>query len=105
MTAYQACGSKTPGELLSVLPGSTLRTAVGMMMVIHIVVTYTIFQQVLTRATCLRFFPKALLDGPSAHMLWFMVSTSFMVGGWIVANAVPLFSDIMNITGSIFSTQ
>merc|ERR1712048_1305926 len=28
-----------------------------------------------------------------------------MLGAWTIANAVPLFSDIVNITGSLLSTQ
>lgn len=82
-----------------------MKTLVGVMMVLHIIVTYTILQQVLVRATCLRFAPGALLFGAAARLQWFAVSTSYLAAAWVVANAVPLFSDIVNITGNLLSTQ
>merc|ERR1712224_573667 len=78
---------------------------VGVMMVIHLIVTYTLLQQVLTRATCSRFVPAALSPGVLGHGLWFCVSTGFMMGAWLVANSMPLFTDIINITGSLLQTQ
>ena len=52
--AYQTCGDKTPDELLNVLDGNAFKSVIGIMMVLHLIVTYTIMQQVLTRAICLR---------------------------------------------------
>jgi amino acid permease len=103
--AYHACGIHTPGELLLVLPDTDVKACVGVMMVIHLIVSYTILQQVLTRATCLRFVPKALESGCAARAMWFVVSTGIMCIAYVLANAAPLFSDIVNITGAFLGSQ
>mmetsp|Transcript_4957 Transcript_4957/g.8660 ORF Transcript_4957/g.8660 Transcript_4957/m.8660 type:complete len:503 (+) Transcript_4957:23-1531(+) len=103
--AFYVCGAATPGELLDVLPNTPRQTAVGILMVIHLIVTYTILQQVITRAVCLHFWPHALGQGVKARAVWCSTSTGIMGAAYIVANTIPLFSDIVNITGGLLSTQ
>lgn len=45
VVSYQKCGSGTPGELLQVLPDGPLRAASGVLMVVHLIVTYTILNR------------------------------------------------------------
>mmetsp|Transcript_25384 Transcript_25384/g.84855 ORF Transcript_25384/g.84855 Transcript_25384/m.84855 type:complete len:325 (+) Transcript_25384:184-1158(+) len=103
--SYHTCGRGTPGELLQVVPPGGWSIAVGVLMIIHMTVTYTILQQVLTRACCLFLVPGALGQGPSARAKWFVVSTVLMALAYVVANSVPLFTDIVNLTGGLLSTQ
>merc|ERR1719198_414432 len=103
--AYRTCGDKAPDELMKVLDGNAFKSVIGIAMVLHLIVTYTIMQQVLTRAICLRFVPRALSKGASAHTQWFIVSTILMALAWIIANTVPLFSDIVSITGNFLCAQ
>lgn len=105
VAAFYVCGAATPGELLDVLPKTPRQSAVGILMVIHLIVTYTILQQVLTRAICLFFWPMALADGLKSRAAWFIVSTGIMGFAYVVASSIPLFSDIVNITGGLLSTQ
>lgn len=103
--AFSTCGSKTPGELMDVLVPGPRRVVVGVLMVVHLIVTYTILQQVLTRATCMYFVPRALEFNVGARVRWLAVSTSYMLLAYVVANSVPLFEDIVNVTGGALSTQ
>jgi len=49
--------------------------------------------------------PSALAPGMQAKSKWFVVSTTVMTCAWILANSIPLFSDIVSITGALLSTQ
>ena len=42
--------------------------------------------------------------GAGGHVKWFAVSSTIMVVGYVIAESVPLFSDVVGITGSLFST-
>jgi len=103
--SYSKCGPKTPGELLTVLPKSGITSVAGVLMVLHLLVTYTILQQVLVRAICVYFVPRAVLPGRKGHVQWFFVSATVICLSWVLANVIPYFSDIVNITGGLLSTQ
>ena len=62
-------------------------------MVIHLMVTYTISQQVLSRAICAYLFPEALQDGIVARFKWFLVTSGMMAACFLVANLIPLFQE------------
>ena len=91
--SYLACGKNTPGDLLLVLPSGWRKSLAGVLMVIHLMVTYTISQQVLNRAICVYFLPGALVEGPSARFKWFLVTSGVMAACFTLANAIPLFQD------------
>jgi len=103
--SYHACGDNTPGELLLVLPFDWRKSLAGALMVVHISVTYTISQQVFNRALCVYLVPGALGVGFQARAKWFFVTTGSMGACYVFANAIPLFEDIVNMTGSLLSTQ
>ena len=103
--AFRACAENTPGNILLVLPSDWRKGTCGALMVIHLLVTYTISQQVLNRAVCLFLMPSALGVGGSARAKWFGITTAFMMACCLVANLVPLFQDFVNLTGALLSTQ
>jgi len=103
--AYSACGDATPGELMLVLPYDGRKSLAGALMVVHIAVTYTIAQQVFNRALCVYFVPMALGSGTGARATWFCVTTASMALCYTIANSIPLFQDVVNITGAMLSTQ
>merc|ERR1712039_116110 len=102
--ARATCGANTPEQLLQVLPDGPWKVIVGVLMIVHLVITYTILQQVLNRALCLAVMPSALDYGCVAHLHWFSVTTFVMVFAWFLANTIPLFEDIVNIQGAALST-
>jgi len=83
----------TPGDLLLVLPHDWRKSAAGVLMVIHLMVTYTISQQVLSRAICAYLLPEALQDGIVARFKWFFVTSGMMAACFLVANLIPLFQE------------
>lgn len=91
--SYLACGENTPGDLLLVLPHDWRKSAAGVLMVIHHMVTYTISQQVLSRAICAYLLPEALQDGIVARFKWFFVTSAMMAACFLVANLIPLFQE------------
>jgi len=44
MVTFSKCGLKAPGELLTVVSDGPIKFVVGLLMVVHLVVTYTILQ-------------------------------------------------------------
>ncbi|CAK8987897.1 unnamed protein product [Durusdinium trenchii] len=103
--SYLACGKDTPGDLLLVLPTGWWKSLAGALMVLHLMVTYTISQQVLNRAICVYLLPGALQDGLVARFKWFLVTSAVMAACYTLANAIPLFQDVVNLSGALLSTQ
>ncbi|CAE8605502.1 unnamed protein product [Polarella glacialis] len=104
--SYNACGDGTPGELLLVLPeGGGAKSVAGMLMVVHLIISYTILQQVFNRGLCIAFMPGALEQGPRASAKWFAVTSCSMIACVGLAVSIPLFQDIVSFTGSLLSTQ
>jgi amino acid permease len=99
------CGRASPGELLDVLANGPAKAVAGVLMVVHLIVTYTILQQVLTRAACQAFLPAALWNGFGARCRWAAMSTSILAAAWVLANSVPAFSDLVNVAGGALLTQ
>ena len=105
LLAFRACAENTPGNLLLVLPADWRKSTSGALMVVHLLVTYTISQQVLNRAICLYLVPSALGEGATARAKWLGITTASMLACCLVANLVPLFQDLVNLTGALLSTQ
>merc|ERR1711998_204654 len=84
--------------------GGSIKVVVGILMVVHLLITYTILQQVFCRAVCLNICPMALETGYLPRIRWFSITTIVMGLCWVLANAVPLFSDIVNMQGAGLST-
>ncbi|CAE7939407.1 slc36a4 [Symbiodinium sp. KB8] len=105
LLAFRACAENTPGNLLLVLPADWRKSTSGALMVVHLLVTYTISQQVLNRAICLYLMPSALGAGANARVKWLGCTTICMLACCLVANLVPLFQDLVNLTGALLSTQ
>jgi len=104
--AYGRCGDHTPTYLLDVLPhgGSTRIAAV--LMLIHIVVSYTISSQVLTRAILLICGGTAGLEpGIRGRGIWFCLTTSIAILAMVLSNAIPLFDDFVAIIGALLSSN
>lgn len=105
VTSLLRCGDHTPGYILDALEYNWSRTLANVLMFAHLVVSYTISQQVLARAVALRALPRALGVGSASRATWFMLTTVQMVLGWTMANLVPLFGDFVSLMGSLLSTQ
>lgn len=99
------CGDHTPSYILDALEYNWTRTFANVLMFAHLVVSYTISQQVLARAIAIRALPRALSVGASGRATWFLLTTVQMIFGWTMANLIPLFGDFVSLMGSLLSTQ
>lgn len=105
LVSVVCCGDHTPSYILDALGYDWTRTVANVLMCAHMIVSYTISQNVLSRAVARFAIPHALTPGASGHITWFMLSTFLMFIGYICANLIPLFDDFVGLMGSLLSTQ
>jgi len=103
---YSTCGDGTPDSLISVIPkGPWLRVS-SVLVIYHVTVTYLVSSQVLVLGvvhTC--GITKALEPGFKGRTSWFALSFTFAVCAYVVANGVPQFDNLNDLTGNIFCAQ
>jgi proton-coupled amino acid transporter len=110
VTCYWHMGAATPGYLMDVLEWDSVRVITNILMFIHIVISYTLNQQVLCRAVHLAFDPQhatALREDSSGYrqsrIQWLIISTIVMIFAFLVSNMIPFFDDLVSLIGSICS--
>eukprot|EP00939_MAST-03C_sp_MAST-3C-sp1_P003204 g3204.t1 len=103
--AYMLYGQATPTVLTAVIvDGTPLRVANGLLL-IHLVATYCIKQQVVLRAAQLAISPgNANSDSLRARFQWFCYSLIMLGASWLLANAIPFFSDFCSLLGAFMDT-
>ncbi len=90
--------------LLNVLDGhgTGIIVAANVLMLIHMLVCYTITQQVLSRSIHVAMIPEtADAKGTKATTHWFLITSGVMLFAWFMANAIPFFSQLTGIIGAI----
>ena len=90
--------------LLNVLNGrgTAVIVVANSLMLIHMLVCYTITQQVLSRSIHVAALPDtADAKGKKATLHWFFITSSVMFFAWFMANAIPFFSQLTGIIGAI----
>jgi len=105
MVTLARCGDTSPTYVLHALGYDSARTWANVMIFAHIVVSYTIGQQVLSRAVAIRLMPAALEDNVGARIRWFFVTSCLMVIAFVLSNAIPLFEDFVSLLSALLSTQ
>jgi amino acid permease len=102
---YSLYGQNTPSVLTSVIPqGTPLRVANGLLLV-HLVATYLIKQQVVLRACQLAITPEnANSSSVGARMQWLLFSIIMLLFSWLLANAIPFFGDFCSLLGAFMDT-
>lgn len=95
----------TPRVLTEVIrEGPTLRLANGFLLV-HLVATYCIKQQVVLRSTIASVSPENVdADTVGARLQWFSFSVAMLFTSWLLANAIPFFSDFCSLLGAFMDT-
>ena len=72
---------------------------------VHLVATYCIKQQVVLRAAQVAISPKNANSSSFAAMFqWFSFSVVMVLVSWILANAIPFFSDFCSLLGAFMDT-
>jgi len=103
---YWLYGQATPPVLTHVIQeGWPLRMANAMLLV-HLVATYLIKQQVVVRAAQLSITPEnANSNSFAAKFQWFLLSALTLLVSWVLANAIPFFSDFCSLLGAFMDTS
>ena len=106
---YAYYGDSAPHYLLDVLNYNWTRTFAGCLMFVHMIISYTITQQVLTRALHLMLFPEtvnALYPKDEGYVKgclhWFGISTALMIGAYVFTGLIPFFSQMNSLIGALF---
>jgi Transmembrane amino acid transporter protein len=102
--AYGSNGADTPGFLPDILKsGSASAIAVSVLTLFHLIVAYVIAVQPLHVWFHKTFFSKTLYHSTwSGTRDWLIISFTFTLFGWTVANLIPFFADIQALIGTLF---
>merc|ERR1712066_435996 len=70
---------------------------------LHVLVSFTLNSQLLTRALQVRIWPSSVNDGDKKKeaLQWLGISTCTVLASWLVGNAIPFFSDLEGLISSI----
>lgn len=110
---YYYRGGAVPAFLPDALADSWLKTALGAILYYHVIVTYLVNNQPLTRKIVNALWPadahtreKRDNDGrpaepPGIRSKWALVTGAFLAWAFLIANLIPWFSDFQNIMGSM----
>jgi hypothetical protein len=108
---YYYRGAGVAAFLPDALDDSWLKTALGVALYYHVIVTYLVNNQPLTRKIVDALWPAdaaatkkgdaATGDARYARARWAAVTGVFLVWAFLIANLIPWFSDFQNIMGSM----
>jgi len=101
--AYYYNGHAVAGFLPFSLPNGGVKTFVGVLLCFHIIVSYLLTAQPLTFKIHEALSPYSKFDyaqGGTGQMVWLGLTACLLVFAFMVANAIPFFSDFQNIIGS-----
>mmetsp|Transcript_5768 Transcript_5768/g.17016 ORF Transcript_5768/g.17016 Transcript_5768/m.17016 type:complete len:484 (-) Transcript_5768:93-1544(-) len=109
-TGYAYYGESTPSYLLDILNYNWTRSMGGVLMLIHMMISYTITQQILTRAIHRALCPATVNSlrrkdpgCKKSALHWFLISTSLLGLAYVVAGAIPIFAQLNELIGSVLS--
>lgn len=103
---YWLFGQDTPPVLTHVIQEGWPLRAANAMLLVHLVATYLIKQQVVVRAAQLAFSPEnANSSSVAARLQWLLFSVIMLCVSWLLANAIPFFSDFCSLLGAFMDTS
>ena len=99
---YYYRGAAVPSFLPDALDDSPLKTLVGVLLYFHIVVTYLVNNQPLTKKVCDALWPRKGDEAAEVSARqWAGVTGAFLAWSYLIANLIPWFSDFQNVMGSM----
>lgn len=102
LITYTTCGAKTPDYLLDVVLEGPWKRVVGVLMLVHMLVSYTISQQVFTRGLfCVSGYMAGLETGVKGRAVWFLATTALAGLTMVVANGIPKFDHLVDLIGAL----
>lgn len=99
---YHYKGSGAEGMLIDNIAFSIWLRLAALLLFIHMLITYLIKGNVMSRAIHLAFFPKTVNNNDSAGSItWFCISTCLLLGCFLVANLIPFFDSLTGLIGAL----
>jgi len=103
ITAYGVQGKDTPGFLPEILQTGAAKTTVGVLVVLHITVSYVIAVQPFHMWLHSIAFPKTYqCESRKASLHWLLLTVGYIMFGWVIANLIPFFADVQSLIGAMF---
>lgn len=103
VVAYGISGQDTEEFLPDILPPSLARKTVGLLVCLHISVSYVISCQPLHMWLHSQVFPQTFqLESKLGAIHWFIITCGYLVFGFIIGNLIPFFADVQALIGSLF---
>jgi hypothetical protein len=105
VVAYGCDGDHVAGYLPDILTASALKTCVGVLVVLHVSVGYVLSMQAVHSYTHSKVFPKIYrLESTEGRIHWLMITVSFVLFAFLIANIIPFFSDVNGLIGSLMGS-
>lgn len=102
LITYAKCHGHTPDYLLNVVPEGPWMRVTGVLMLAHMLVSYTISQQVFTRGLfCVSGCMAGLERGVKGRVLWFLATTALAGSTTLIANSIPKFDHLVDLVGAL----
>jgi len=103
IVAYGIRGVQTEEFLPDILPAGAARKIVGVLVCLHISVSYVIAGQPLHMWMHATFFPKTYnQESRKASFHWFLLTGGYILFGFFIGNLIPFFADVQALIGSLF---
>lgn len=103
LVAYGIRGVETEEFLPDILPAGTARTMVGVLVCIHIAVSYVIACQPLHMWLHVTLFPSTFQrDTTQGSIHWFLLTAGYLAFGYVIGNCIPFFAAVQALIGSLF---
>lgn len=107
---YWHMGAATPAYLMDVLQWDNVRVITNLLMVIHMVISYTLNQQILCRAFHLQYDPvhatavnKRFSGYLWSRFQWLCITTMAMFVAFMISNIISFFDVLIELIGSLCS--
>mmetsp|Transcript_14565 Transcript_14565/g.40165 ORF Transcript_14565/g.40165 Transcript_14565/m.40165 type:complete len:184 (-) Transcript_14565:448-999(-) len=91
-----------PGFLFDVIPRGLNRKVAGLLLWIHVVVSYAINSQAICASMDRLFLSKMrLFESATDRQRWLILTSGMVASTFLVANAIPFFKDLVSFTGAL----
>mmetsp|Transcript_5915 Transcript_5915/g.14023 ORF Transcript_5915/g.14023 Transcript_5915/m.14023 type:complete len:479 (+) Transcript_5915:93-1529(+) len=103
VVAYGVKGANTPEFLPDSMQDGLAKRIAGALVILHIAVSYVICCQPLHDWLHSKIFPQTYHEESRlGTMHWFLITTGYLVFGFVVGNLIPFFADVQALIGSLF---
>ena len=99
---YFTYGDAVKSNAMFELPDGAIKRVASFAVLIHVLVSYLLANQVICRAIHVRVSPLSVDKGDWLEKLhWLLITTSALVLSWAISNAIPFLSNLMGVIASL----